>query len=72
MGDIIVEKSHGWGWNEKKSRVPEIIIGPGSRVHGTVRLERVVKLYISETAEVGGVSGEMSMNDAIRFSGAKP
>jgi hypothetical protein len=32
----------------------------------------VVKLYISETAEVGGVVGEMSMNDAIRFSGKHP
>jgi hypothetical protein len=55
-----------------KSRVPEIIIGPGSRLHGTIQLERVVKLYISESAEVGGVSGEMSMSDAIRFSGAHP
>lgn len=72
MGDIIVEKPSGWGWNEKKSRVPEIVIGPGSKVHGEIRLERVVSLYISESAEVGGVSGEMSMGDAVRFSGDKP
>ena len=72
MGDIIVEKSHGWGWNGKNSRVPEVVIGPGSRVHGDIRVERVVKLYISDSAEVGGVTGELSMSDAIRFSGDRP
>jgi DUF4097 and DUF4098 domain-containing protein YvlB len=72
MGDVIVEKPNGWGWNEKKSRTPEIVIGPGSKVHGDIRLERVVKLFISESAEVGGVTGEMSMDDAVRFSGNKP
>ncbi len=72
MGDIIVEKPNGWGWNEKKSRVPEIVIGPGSKVHGEIRVERVVNLFISDSAEVGGVSGEMSMDDAVRFSGERP
>ena len=71
-GDIIVEEPGGWGWSSKKSRIPEVVIGPGSRVHGNIRLEREVKLYISETAEVGGVIGEMSMNDAVRFSGNRP
>jgi DUF4097 and DUF4098 domain-containing protein YvlB len=70
-GGITVEKP-GWGWNQKRSRVPEIVIGPGSRVHGVIHLEREVKLYISETAEVGGVTGEMSMDDAVRFSGERP
>ncbi len=72
MGDIIVEKPNGWGWKEKKSRVPEIVIGPGSKVHGEIRVERVVSLFISDSAEVGGVSGEMSMDDAVRFSGERP
>ena len=71
-GDIIVEKPNGWGWNSKKSRVPEIVIGPGSKVHGKIHVERVVSLFISDTAEVGGVSGEMSMDDAVRFSGERP
>ena len=71
-GDIVVEKPGGWGWGNKNTRIPEVVIGPGSRVHGDIRLERVVKLYISETAEVGGVVGEMSMSDAIRFSGKHP
>ena len=37
-----------------------------------IRLEREVELYISESAEVGGVKGKMSMDDAVRFSGKKP
>ncbi|MFZ9052171.1 MAG: hypothetical protein ACO22K_04095 [Woeseiaceae bacterium] len=71
-GDMIVEKPGGWGWGKKPSNVPTIIVGPDSRVLGTIRLEREVKLYISDTAEVGGVEGEMSMSDAIRFSGSRP
>jgi len=71
-GDVIVKKNHGWNWNESKSRMPEVIIGPGSRVRGTVRLEREVALYISDTAEVASVTGSMSLSDAIRFSGDHP
>lgn len=70
-GDLIVEKPGGFNW-VKKSRKPEIVIGPGSQVQGTIRLKREVKLYISESAKVGGVSGEMSLADAIRFSGEHP
>jgi predicted acyltransferase (DUF342 family) len=69
-GDIIVEKPGGW--NNSKNREPIIIIGPGSSVHGTIVLERKVELFISDSAEVGGVSGEMSMDDAVRFSGSRP
>jgi hypothetical protein len=68
-GDLIVEKPSGW--NSGK-RMPTIIIGPGSRVEGLIRLEREVKLYISESAEVGGVEGEMTLDDAVRFSGKRP
>ena len=70
-GNLIIEKPGGWGWNRKK-RTPKIIIGPGSKVIGNIELEREVELFISESAEVGGVSGEMSMDDAVRFSGARP
>jgi len=52
--------------------MPEIVIGPGSVVKGKIILEREVKLYISESAEVGGVEGTMSMDDAVRFSGEHP
>ena len=70
QGDLIVEKPGGWSW--KKKREPEIVIGPGSRVLGMIKLKREVKLYISDTAEVGGVEGELSMSDAVRFSGDRP
>ena len=69
MGDVVVEEPGGSG---KSKRTPRIVIGPGSRVEGVIRLEREVKLYISETAEVGGVEGVMTIDDAVRFSGKKP
>lgn len=72
MGDLVVEKPNSWGFGNKNSRKPKIIIGPGSEVRGTIELEREVELYISETAKVGGVVGVMSMNDAVRFSGERP
>jgi DUF4097 and DUF4098 domain-containing protein YvlB len=71
-GDLIVEKPSNWGWGEKKNRKPRIVVGPGSTVEGVIDLEREVELYISATANVGGVSGVMSMDDAIRFDGDKP
>ena len=71
-GDLIVEKPSSWSWGKDKSRKPRIVIGPGSRVGGTIELEREVELFISESAEVGGVSGVMSMDDAVRFSGDSP
>ena len=69
MGDLVVEEPSGWSIHK---HTPKIIIGPGSRVEGVIRLEREVKLYISESAEVGGVEGEMSLDDAVRFSGKRP
>lgn len=69
-GDILIEKPSFWSFGDSKK--PRIIIGPGSVVEGNIVLEREVDLYISETAEVGGVKGEMSMDDAIRFSGDSP
>ncbi|MDJ0699255.1 MAG: hypothetical protein QNJ07_05315 [Woeseiaceae bacterium] len=72
-GDLIVEKPSGWGWGKKeKKRKPRIVIGPGSRVEGVIDLEREVELFISESAEVGDVRGELTMADAVRFSGKRP
>ncbi len=71
-GDLIVEKPSNWSWNKGKKRKPRIVVGPGSVVEGVIRLEREVELFISESATVGGVEGEMSMDDAVRFSGEKP
>ena len=69
IGDLVVEKPGG---RNSSKRTPRVVIGPGSRVEGVIRLEREVKLYISESAEVGGVEGVMTMDDAVRFSGKKP
>ncbi len=69
-GDLIVEKPGGWG--NSNNRKPRIVIGPGSKVVGSIELEREVELFISDSAEVGDVSGVMSMDDAIRFSGKQP
>ena len=71
-GDIIVEKPSGWSWGKDKRRKPRIVIGPGSRVDGEIHVEREVELFISESAQVGGVSREMEMDDAKRFSGERP
>jgi len=71
-GDVIVKEPHTWGWSNNSSRVPKVVIGPGSAVAGSIRLERKVELFISESAKVGGVEGAMSMNDAVRFSGDRP
>lgn len=70
-GDLIIEKPGGWGWNNNK-RKPRVVIGPGSRVLGRIDLEREVELYISDSAEVGSVTGVMGMEDAVRFSGSRP
>ncbi len=71
-GDLIVTEQKGWFRSGGKSRKPKIVIGPGSRVEGVLRLEREVDLYISESAQVGDVVGEMSLDDAVRFSGSRP
>jgi DUF4097 and DUF4098 domain-containing protein YvlB len=69
-GNLTIEKPGGW--RSSNSRKPKIIIGPGSKVGGHIIAERQVELYISDTAEVGGVSGVMSMDQAVRFSGNRP
>jgi len=70
-GDLTIEKPGGWSNNNNK-RKPIITIGPGSRVEGEIVIEQEVELYISDTAEVGGVRGEMSLDDAVRFTGSRP
>lgn len=70
LGNIVVEKPRGW--NFSRSGKPKIVIGPGCRVDGVIRLEREVDLYISDSAQVGGVEGEMDMGDAVIFSGNRP
>ncbi|HEX7719013.1 MAG TPA: hypothetical protein VF389_04345 [Woeseiaceae bacterium] len=71
-GDLIVKKPNSREWGRSEKRKPKVVIGPGVRVHGEIELEREVELYISESAEVGGVSGVMTLEQAVRFSGENP
>ena len=71
-GNLRVEKPGGINWGRGNSRKPRIVIGPGSKIGGEIIVEREVELYISDTAEVGGISGVMSMDQAVRFSGKRP
>jgi DUF4097 and DUF4098 domain-containing protein YvlB len=50
------------------SGVPRIVIGPGATVGGELRFEREVKLYVSDRATVGTVTGATP----IPFSGDSP
>lgn len=68
-GDLIVDKPGGWSNDRRK---PKVIIGPNSKVLGELVLRREVELYLHDSAEVGGVTGEMSLSDAVRFSGDRP
>ncbi len=71
-GNLTVEEPSGWNWSFKERRKPRVVIGPGSRVVGRIQLEREVELFISDTASVGGVTGKLSLDDAVRFSGERP
>ena len=71
-GKLTVEKPGGWNWNKTNRRKPRVVIGPGVQVMGSIHLEREVDLFISETAKVSGVSGKMSMDEAVLFSGPQP
>ena len=72
LGDVVIEKAKRWNWGSKRLRKPKVIVGPGSRIDGEVVAEREIELYISESAQVGGVRGEISIDDAIRYSGDRP
>jgi DUF4097 and DUF4098 domain-containing protein YvlB len=67
VGGILVEKPNAsWFW--RKQRVPQIVIGPGAVVEGTLKFEREVELYVSESAKIGAVEGAKS----VMFSGDEP
>jgi hypothetical protein len=64
-GGIMVDKPSGIMFN---SDDPVIIIGPGAVVQGDLRFERKVKLYVSDKATIGAVTGAT----AVTFSGDSP
>lgn len=69
--DLVVEEPGRWS-NSGKKRKPRVVVGPGTRIEGSIVLEHEVELFISDSAEVGAVSGVMSLDDAMMFSGDEP
>lgn len=63
-GGILVQKN-GTQLIHFGDDVPLIVIGPGATVQGDLRFEREVKLYVSDKATVGPVTGAT----AIPFTG---
>lgn len=64
-GGILVKKPSG---NLFKNDDPIIIIGPGATVQGELRFERSVRLYVSDKATIGTVTGATP----VAFSGDSP
>ncbi|HEY6620157.1 MAG TPA: hypothetical protein VIY68_11455 [Steroidobacteraceae bacterium] len=64
-GGILVEKPGSMLFNHED---PVIVIGPGAVVQGDLRFERTVKLYVSDKATIGTVTGATP----IAFSGDNP
>ena len=69
-GDLTIDKPSAR--SNSRNRKPRVVIGPGSRVEGKIVILQQVELFISETARIGGVSGVMTLGDAVRFSGTRP
>ena len=66
-GGILVEKPSG-ELLQILHDVPRIVIGPGATVQGELRFERTVKLYVSDKATIGQVTGATP----IPFTGDTP
>ena len=64
-GGILVQKPSSSLFN---SEDPVIVIGPGAVVQGELRFERKVKLYVSDKATIGTVTGATP----VTFSGENP
>jgi cytoskeletal protein CcmA (bactofilin family) len=66
-GGIVVEKA-GNGLIRIGNEAPRIVIGPGATVQGELRFGREVRLYVSDKATVGAVSGATP----VSFAGDSP
>jgi DUF4097 and DUF4098 domain-containing protein YvlB len=64
-GGISIKKNSGISFGKE---VPRVVIGPGATVQGTMKFERPVKLYVSDSATIGAVEGAT----AEKFSGPAP
>ncbi|HME41106.1 MAG TPA: hypothetical protein VKG63_19280 [Steroidobacteraceae bacterium] len=66
-GGILVEKPSS-ELIQMVRDVPRIVIGPGATVQGELRFERTVKLFVSDKAAIGTVTGATP----IPFTGETP
>jgi cytoskeletal protein CcmA (bactofilin family) len=64
-GGILVKKPSG---NLFTSEDPTIVIGPGATVQGELRFERKVRLFVSDKATIGTVTGATP----VAFTGDTP
>jgi hypothetical protein len=69
QGGIIVHKPstgffHWWSDSDK----PRVVVGPGAVIEGTMKFDRAVRLYVSDTATIGQVTGATPG----KFSGDHP
>jgi hypothetical protein len=69
QGGIIVHKPstgffHWWSDTDK----PRVVVGPGATVEGEMQFDRAVRLFVSDTATIGHVTGATP----VKFSGAAP
>ncbi|MGO9934828.1 MAG: hypothetical protein ACLPV8_23850 [Steroidobacteraceae bacterium] len=67
-GGISVHKSSGFGISFLGEDIPLIIIGPGATVQGDLRFERKVRLFVSDKATIGAVTGATP----VPFTGDRP
>ncbi len=66
-GGIRIEHSTGVSISIGKT-IPVIVIGPGAVVAGPLKFDREVKLYVSDRATIGAVTGATP----VAFSGDQP
>jgi hypothetical protein len=67
-GGIHMNRDSNWWHFFVPGSLPRVVIGPGSVVRGALSFERAVKLYVSDHASIGPVTGAT----VIRFAGASP
>ena len=66
-GGILVKQQSGFGFSFGED-IPRIVIGPGATVQGDLRFERKVRLFVSDKATIGTVTGATP----VPFTGDNP
>ena len=65
QGNVTAKKPNA---TETSNHEPRLIVGPHTRVNGTITFERPGKLYVSDSAVIHGVTGVT----AVKFPGVAP